>query len=129
MKKKKLNIFLVISFFINFMPAIYSIKKVFYYVHFLQKYGIDMPGETFELALCFAFIALISLFSMFVFIFAFFKINRAELSYTKDEIAAKVAAMKQARQERKQSAQREKEEQKKADLQRQLDELNRKDGE
>lgn len=47
----------------------------------------------------------------------------------KDEIAAKVAAMKQARQERKQSAQREKEEQKKADLQRQLDELNRKDGE
>lgn len=47
----------------------------------------------------------------------------------KEEIAAKVAAMKQARQERKESAQREKDEQKKADLQRQLDELNRKDGE
>ena len=47
----------------------------------------------------------------------------------KDEIAAKVAAMKQARQERKESKQREKEEQKKANLQRQLDELNKKDDE
>ena len=47
----------------------------------------------------------------------------------KEEIAAKVAAMKQAKRERKESSQREKDEQKKADLQRQLDELNRKDGE
>ena len=125
MKKKKLNIFLVISFFINFMPAIYSIKKVFYYVPFLQKYGIDMPGETFELALCFGLIALISLFSMFVFIFAFFKINRAELSYTKEEIAAKVAAMKQARQERKESVQRERNERKKAKLEDELKKLDK----
>ena len=87
-----------------------------------------MPGETFELAVCFGVIAAISLFIMFVLIFVFFKINRAELSYTKDEITAKVAAMKKARQERKESKQREKEEQKNADLQRQLDELNRKDG-
>nr|DAR84807.1 MAG TPA: Selenoprotein S (SelS) [Caudoviricetes sp.] len=126
MKKKKLNIFLIISFFINFMPVIYSIKKVFYYVPFLQKYGIDMPGETFELALCFGFIALISLFSMFVLIFTFFKTNRAELIYTKDETAAKVAAMKQARQERKENKQREKDERKKAELQRQLDEIDKK---
>ena len=58
-----------------------------------------------------------------------FNAYKVQFFYTKDEIAAKVAAMKQVRQERKQSAQREKEEQKKADLQRQLDELNRKDGE
>jgi hypothetical protein len=129
MNKKVLNILFIIGFIASFMPAIYSIIKLIRYIPFLQKYGLDMPGETLELTLCFSFIALISILSIFIFVCAFIYLNRAELTYTKEEIAAKVAAMKQARQERKESAQREKDEQKKADLQRQLDELNRKDGE
>lgn len=72
------------------------------------------------------FSTIFSLFTLVFLIIVGIKINRAELTYTKDEIAAKVAAMKQARQERKENKQREKDERKKAELRRQLDEIDKK---
>lgn len=129
MKKKIFNILFIIGSLLNLMPIIYSLKKLVHYIPFLQKYGIDMPGETFELTVCFGVIFTIALFCMFCFTFVLFKINRVELTYTKEEIAAKVKEMRKAREERKEATKRNKTEQKKKDLQKQLDELNEKDGE
>lgn len=131
MKKKMLNIMLIISAVLLFVTIPTTIDEII-----IQSAIFDTSNlmrEVYERALTIFVRYCISLFAaLFGFVtnvLVLITINRAELSYTKDEIAAKVAAMKQARQERKESKQREKEEQKKADLQRQLDELNRKDGE
>lgn len=131
MKKKVLNILLIISavlLLISIPLAIdeLTIQSAFFEASNLSE-AVYQRALTVFIRYCIWLFA--ALFGLILNIMVLITINRAELSYTKDEIAAKVAAMKQARQERKQSAQREKEEQKKADLQRQLDELNKKDGE
>jgi hypothetical protein len=56
-------------------------------------------------------------------IIVLFNAYKVQFSYTKDEIAAKVGAMKQARKERKESAQRERNERKKAKLEDELKKL------
>lgn len=58
-------------------------------------------------------------------IIVLFNAYKVQFSYTKEEIAAKVAAMKQARQERKESAQRERNERKKAKLEDELKKLDK----
>ena len=140
-KKKVYNVLLIIAIAFAFLCFVFNLIMFIDFtdrtVHAVTWFNTVLKNtETFvgfDIKIHFLYFSIFStLFSLFVLVFLIIigiKINRAELSYTKDEIAAKVAAMKQARQERKQSAQREKEEQKKADLQRQLDELNRKDGE
>ena len=58
-------------------------------------------------------------------IIVLFNAYKVQFSYTKDEIAAKVGAMKQARKERKESAQRERNERKKAKLEDELKKLDK----
>lgn len=130
MKKKVYNVLLILAIIFALLCFVFNLIILIDFADLSVSFA---KYVSFQLEHIFLYFSIFStLFSLFVLVFLIIigiKINRAELSYTKDEIAAKVAAMKQARQERKESKQREKEEQKKADLQRQLDELNRKDGE
>lgn len=130
MKKKVYNVLLIFAIIFALLCFVFNLIILIDFADLTVKF-VTMTYV--KLKAIFIYLSIFStLFSLFVLVFLIIigiKINRAELTYTKEEIAAKVAAMKQARQERKESAQREKDEQKKADLQRQLDELNRKDGE
>lgn len=141
MKKKVYNVLLIIAIIFAFLCFVFNLIMLIdfadktvqsvsvmdlFYKNIGNRMNVQIRPEFIYFSI---FSTLFSLFTLVFLIIIGIKINRAELSYTKDEIAAKVAAMKKARQERKESKQHEKEEQKKADLQRQLDELNKKDGE